>query len=78
MAPRAYKRDTYALAPRTLVVDNGAYTLKAGFVTRFPNADSDCSVIPNCLAKGVQNQTWVGAQLNECMIVTLIELVIKY
>ena len=54
------------LPEKTFIIDNGAYTIKAGFVSGSPNANTDCSIIPNCLAKGVQNRTWVGAQLNEC------------
>lgn len=66
MAPRISKRDAHALAPRTLIVDNGAYTIKAGFASDVPDTEADCTIIPNCIAKGIHNQTWVGAQLSNC------------
>lgn len=50
---------------RTLVVDNGAYTIKAGFATE--NATyADCQVIPNCIARSRDRRVLVGAQLHTC------------
>lgn len=51
----------------TLVLDNGADTIKAGFVT----VDDDTSdkaprVIPNCIARDRHNKTYVGAELEKC------------
>ncbi|KAK6357840.1 Actin- protein 6 [Orbilia blumenaviensis] len=48
-----------------LVLDNGASTIKAGFATR--NTDlSDCSVIPNCIARSRDRRLYVGKQLENC------------
>ena len=68
MAPRATKHPKPTLASKTLVLDNGAYTIKAGFSlpSNVPNTETDCHEIPNCLAKGVHNRIWVGAQLRDC------------
>ncbi|KAG5918364.1 Actin- protein 6 [Claviceps africana] len=49
---------------RTLVVDNGAYTLKAGVV-----ADGHVSpprVIPNCIARDRSRRTYLGSELSRC------------
>ncbi|VBB79732.1 Putative actin-like protein arp-6 [Podospora comata] len=51
----------------TLVLDNGADTIKAGFIT----VDDDTSdnaprVIPNCIARDRHNKTCVGAELEKC------------
>ncbi|GAB7351486.1 hypothetical protein MBLNU459_g2137t1 [Dothideomycetes sp. NU459] len=51
------------LAEQTLVVDAGAYTIKAGFAA----AGADCLVVPNCVAKSRDNRVYVGAQLAECV-----------
>ena len=63
--PRATKSVQPTLAPQTLVVDNGAYSIKAGFATDRPQA-SDCRLIPNCLARDNDKRVWVGAQLDSC------------
>lgn len=50
---------------QTLVVDNGAYTIKAGFAR--PKAGLDgCSVIPNCIARGRDRKVFVGSELDRC------------
>ena len=64
--PRQSKAVEHVLPEQTLVIDNGAYTLKAGFATAVPNPDTDCHVIPNCLAKSRDNRVWIGAQLENC------------
>ncbi|KAI0425733.1 actin-domain-containing protein [Xylaria sp. FL1042] len=46
---------------RTLVLDNGAYTIKAGFTT-----DSRPRVIPNCIARNRDGKTYVGSELAQC------------
>ncbi|ERT00539.1 hypothetical protein HMPREF1624_03912 [Sporothrix schenckii ATCC 58251] len=49
---------------RTLVVDNGAYTIKAGFAE---GASSDAKatpyVIPNCISRDRQRRTYIGSEL---------------
>ncbi|KAI1637801.1 Actin/actin-like protein [Biscogniauxia mediterranea] len=50
---------------RTLVLDNGAYTIKAGFVTG-SDADNKPRVIPNCIARDRDRKTYVGSELEAC------------
>lgn len=64
--PRQAKTVEHTLQKQTLVVDNGAYTIKAGFATQAPNTETDCHVIPNCLAKSRDGRVWVGSQLENC------------
>jgi hypothetical protein len=60
------------LAPKTLILDNGAHTIKAGFSSHQfegdPNADKDCHVIANCIARSQRDKrTYVGSELlDEC------------
>ena len=65
MTPRGSHASRTSLGRRTLVVDNGAYTIKAGFVTETPHTDGDCTAIPNCLAKPSRNQILVGSDLDD-------------
>ena len=50
---------------RTLVVDNGSYTIKAGFATPTSTYD-DCHLIPNCIARTRDRRSLVGTQLESC------------
>lgn len=59
---KVYER---TLPDRTLIVDNGAYTIKAGFTSSEPNIE-DCEVIPNCIARDREKRTWIGSQLEKC------------
>lgn len=53
------------MPPQTLVVDNGSYTMKAGFAS--PTAtEADCYLVPNCLARSRDRRVLVGAQLEIC------------
>ncbi|KAI1271919.1 actin-domain-containing protein [Xylaria sp. FL0933] len=62
MAPtRKSKAHRPAPPSRTLVLDNGAYTIKAGFTT-----DSSPRVIPNCIARNRDGKTYVGSELAQC------------
>lgn len=60
------------LASRTLIFDNGAHTIKAGFSTSTSNTESDpeadCHVIANCIARSQRDKrTYVGVELlDEC------------
>lgn len=49
----------------TLVIDNGAYTIKAGFARR-AFTDHDCVTVPNCIARTRDKRTLIGKQLNSC------------
>jgi actin-related protein 6 len=49
---------------RTLVVDNGAYTIKAGFSS---SSSTDAPhVIPNCMARDRDRKVYIGSQLGKC------------
>jgi len=55
------------LPDKTFVIDNGAYTLKAGYAPDLPPAEDEalsaCSTIPNALAKTRDNRVVIGPQL---------------
>lgn len=63
--PRPNKPQGRVLPEQTLIVDNGAHTMKAGFVASSPVSE-DCQVIPNCIARERGKRVWVGAQLEKC------------
>ncbi|EME41639.1 hypothetical protein DOTSEDRAFT_90432 [Dothistroma septosporum NZE10] len=53
---------------KTLIFDNGAHTIKAGFSTP-GNASqpSHCSLIANCIARSQRDRiTYIGADLDQC------------
>ena len=59
------------LPSQTLVLDNGAHTIKAGFspsTDAQPNLEKDCHVIANCIARSQRDKrTYVGSELlDEC------------
>ncbi|KAI0129931.1 actin family [Xylariales sp. AK1849] len=64
MAPKKSKPSRPAPPSRTLVLDNGAYTLKAGHAT------SECTdtprIIPNCIARDGDRNVYVGSELEKC------------
>lgn len=49
----------------TLVLDNGADTLKAGLV-RGSHIDDAPLVVPNCIARSRLKKTYVAAELEQC------------
>ncbi|KAI1129956.1 actin-domain-containing protein [Nemania abortiva] len=49
---------------RTLVLDNGAHTIKAGFVT--DDAIDGPRVIPNCIARARDGKTYVASETTQC------------
>jgi actin-related protein 6 len=58
-------RSAGPVAPsQTLVLDNGANTIKAGFVT--DEKTDDPRVIPNCIARDRHRKTYVGSELDKC------------
>lgn len=63
--PRPAKPVERVIPEQTLVIDNGAFTMKAGFATSAPTL-LDCQNIPNCLARDRGKRVWVGAQLENC------------
>ncbi|KKY35601.1 putative actin-like protein arp-6 [Diaporthe ampelina] len=64
MAPRRSKPAPPPQPTRTLVIDNGAHTLKAGFVTA--DAIDQPTVIPNCIARDRARKTYVASELSKC------------
>lgn len=64
MAPRRSKPAPPPQPTRTLVIDNGAHTLKAGFVTA--DASDEPTVIPNCIARDRTRKTYVASDLSKC------------
>ncbi len=65
MPARQSKGHEHAIPGRTLIVDNGAYTIKAGYASREPKLEH-CAVIPNCIARDREKRTWIGGQLERC------------
>ena len=63
--PRAAKPAERVLPDQTLIIDNGAYTMKAGYANSFLTLD-DCHTIPNCIARDRGRRVWIGAQLDKC------------
>jgi actin-related protein 6 len=69
MPPKGSRKSAAALPSKTLVLDNGAYTLKAGLV---PGASvdagyDDCRVIPNCIARSHRDKcTYTASELDGC------------
>ncbi|KAL5356184.1 actin family [Aspergillus floccosus] len=67
---RATAPKTPTLPAKTFIIDNGAYTMKAGHAPDAPTAVdemdslSPCSVIPNALFKTRGNRVYVGTELN--------------
>ncbi|EEH45075.1 uncharacterized protein PADG_01225 [Paracoccidioides brasiliensis Pb18] len=51
---------------KTFIVDNGAYTMKAGYAPDQPSAESldACLEIPNALARTRDRRVYIGAQLS--------------
>lgn len=58
-------QDKPALASATLVVDNGAYTIKAGFASEHPTPE-ECHLVPNCVARSREKKVYIGSQLSRC------------
>lgn len=69
MPPKGSRKSAPSIA-KTLVLDNGAYTLKAGLVPTNPTSTpsyDDCSVIPNCIARSTRDKrTYTASELDSC------------
>jgi actin-related protein 6 len=67
MAPARKSRATGPPPPsRTLVLDSGANTIKAGIVTAGDTTAEQPRVIPNCIARDRHRKTYVGSELDKC------------
>lgn len=71
MAPRRSKPAPPPKPTRTLVLDNGAHTIKAGFVATSEDDNGAAAVdaprvIPNCIARDRTRKTYVGSDLAKC------------
>ena len=68
--PRKGQPPAPAVSTRTLVVDNGGYSIKAGFANPDPDAGRDCLTIPNCIARtrdgGRAPKVYIADQLDSC------------
>ncbi|KAF2852844.1 actin-domain-containing protein [Plenodomus tracheiphilus IPT5] len=70
MPPKGSRKST-SIAPalnKTLVLDNGAYTLKLGLVINGSNPSyDDCVVAPNCIARSTRDKrTYIASELDSC------------
>ena len=68
MPPKGYRKSTSAAPNKTLVLDNGAYTLKAGLVAAEADPTYDgCSVLANCIARSNRDKrTYISSELSSC------------
>lgn len=69
MPPKRSRKPTEAAPRNTLVLDNGAYTIKAGLVTPSSSEPSyhDCRVAPNCIARSTRDKrTYISSELDDC------------
>jgi actin-related protein 6 len=69
MPPNGSRKPAVAAPNKTLVLDNGAYTIKAGIVSSASENLSydDCRVIPNCIARSTRDKcSYVGSELDAC------------
>jgi actin-related protein 6 len=58
------------LSPKTLILDNGAHTLKAGYslLNATDPSLSTCHLIPNTLARSARDKrTYIGSELHSCI-----------
>lgn len=69
MPPRGPRKSAAAAPKNTLVLDNGAYTIKAGLVgtsSAEPTYD-DCHISPNCVARSSRDKrTYISSELDDC------------
>lgn len=71
MAPAGHRRTKSASGPspptKTLIVDNGAYAIKAGFAGgNIPAENPDIRIIPNCVTRDRNRKVYVGSELSKC------------
>ncbi|KAB2576507.1 Actin-like protein arp6 [Lasiodiplodia theobromae] len=64
--PRAAKQAKPSLPSNTLIIDNGAYNIKAGFAPPDSSTEPSCRITPNCIARARDRRIWIGSQLEQC------------
>jgi len=68
-AQRPGSRSAVYLPQSTFILDNGAYTIKAGFAPNENISDTEtlksCEVIPNCVVRSRERKTYIAAQSNK-------------
>ena len=68
---KAATRDLQLLPSSTLILDNGGYSIKAGFAPYLPSSDADtlklCHSIPNSLARTRDRRTYVATQQEDIL-----------
>lgn len=68
--PRVPQTNASRLAPNILVVDNGAYSIKAGMLSATSTVADSYSLVPNCIARGPDGprstKVYVGGELETC------------
>ncbi|KAL8866735.1 MAG: hypothetical protein Q9174_006119 [Haloplaca sp. 1 TL-2023] len=60
--PRRSTVHQQTISDKTVVVDNGGYTIKAGFTTE-GSGTGECHIVPNCLARERDKKVWVGREI---------------
>jgi actin-related protein 6 len=63
---------TATLSPKTLILDNGAHTIKAGYstlnATTPPPGNETCRTIPNTIVRSQRDKrTYIGSELHDCV-----------
>jgi actin-related protein 6 len=67
MAPAKKTKSRQPTPPsRTLVLDNGAYAIKAGFATTDSDVVDKPRLIPNCISRDRGGKTYVASELSQC------------
>lgn len=68
-ASKASARHVPGLPSTTFVLDNGGYTIKAGFAPSQPTPDEEallnCRIIPNAIVRNRDRKTYIGSQCEE-------------
>jgi actin-related protein 6 len=62
------KRPSADVPEKTLVIDNGGFTIKAGLACAGEETPQlhQCRIIPNCVARSRDRHVYIGAQLENC------------
>lgn len=66
MPRQSQTADAAGIKATTLVIDNGGYTMKAGFVSTATPHLQDCHIIPNCVARDSDRKIWIASELEQC------------